>query len=300
MTRIQLEQSSPKLGVIEDNLEAHCRSIVEASEAGVRLLVFPELSLTGYLLKDLVPDVALPTRELVRRLQEGTEGVSEIEVVVGFAEDSPRHRFYNSAAVLRWDEEGRVEPVHVHRKIYLPTYGLFDEARYYSAGRVIRAFDSAYLGRCGVLICEDAWHASLPLLLSIDGPRLEGAGVLVVVSNSPARGVGTDGEGAPASHRVWEDLLKTYSRLLEMVVIYANRGGVEDGLSFAGGSHVLAAGGEPLASLPLFESGLLEVDLDWPEVVRGYRIRSPVSAAENIDLLQRELKRIVKKGVEED
>jgi len=294
MAHIRIMQTSPRLGVLDENIARHREALGQASADGVDLLVFPELSLTGYLLKDLVPDVALTQEELVERIVGNLSGISNLEAVIGFVEETPRHRFHNSAAVLRWDSGGGVELVHIHRKIYLPTYGLFDEGRYFVPGREVRAFESNAVGRCGILNCEDAWHLSLPLLLAMDGPLLEGAGVLVIPSNSPSRGVSAKSDGIPESHRTWINLLETYSTLLGTVVVYASRAGVEDGLTFAGGSRIVEPGGGCLAEATLFEETVLDLEIDWTELMRGYRVRSPILASENVDLVQRELARITR------
>jgi predicted amidohydrolase len=293
MLHLRVEQIAPKLGRVEDNLKLHLERLEDACSSRAKVVVFPELSLMGYLLKDLVPEVALTQAELVEHFQKGSKKIKDLEAVIGFAEESEGHRYYNSSAFLRWDSKGKVELVHVHRKVHLPTYGLFDEGRYYSAGQTIRAFESRYLGRCGILICEDAWHLSLPLLLSVDGPDFEGVGTLFIPSNSPARGVGAETEGIPESHRTWEHLVYTYACLLGVAVIYPNRAGVEDGLTYAGASQVSLPGGEVVAKAPLFEPAHLDVDLEWPEALRKHRIRSPFGGMQDLALLQRELGRIL-------
>jgi predicted amidohydrolase len=297
MVRLRLEQISPALGVFEDNLRLHCGLLEQACQDSVQCVVFPELSLTGYLVKDLVPEVAQTCEGLMEHFRQVTEGIRNLTAIAGFVEETPGHRFHNSAAVLRWDEAGVLHLVHVHRKVYLPTYGLFDEGRYFSPGRTVRAFDLPPFGRCGILICEDAWHLSTPLLLALDGPALEGAGVLFVLSNSPARGVGAKAGTSPESYQVWDHLLGAYSSLLEVMVVYVGRGGVEDGLTFSGGSQVLAAGGDRLARAKHFETDRLDLDLDWPEPLRSARIGSQVSAAENVDLFQREMARILESNL---
>ncbi len=297
MIHIRIEQTAPRLGCLAENLEKHCDCIAQANAEGVNLLVFPELSLTGYLLKDLVPEVALSVDGLITELGKRLAGTRDFEAVIGFVEETPGHRFYNSAAFLRWDPQGMLEAVHVHRKIYLPTYGLFDEGRYFSQGRTARTFDSKFLGRCGLLICEDAWHLSVPLLLALDGPNQEGAGTFIVISNSPARGIGGETQGVPESLQTWENLLRTYACLLESMVLYANRGGVEDGLTFSGGSQMVAAGGKPLARADLFSPDTLDYTLDWPEDLRSSRLGSLVIANENADFLRRELDRILRSSI---
>jgi predicted amidohydrolase len=299
MTAIQIEQTSPRLGRFEDNFTHHVSLLAEACRNGTRVVVFPELSLTGYLLKDLVPEVAITARELLDHFRGAKEPIREIEALVGFAEESEGHRFFNSAAFLRWDAEGRVSLVHLHRKIYLPTYGLFDEARYYSPGRTVRSFKSEYLGRVGILICEDAWHLSTPLLLAVDGEHREGAGTLLIPSCSPARGISAQAGGVPESHQVWKNLLQTYASLLGTLVIYANRAGVEDGLTYAGGSKVIAPGGGLLAEAGYFDPQSLRLELEWPALLRRHRVVSPVHAADDLDLLRRELDRIFHRGMED-
>ncbi len=299
MVKLRVEQFSPKLGRLRDNLEEHGRRLLQAWSQGLDVVIFPELSSTGYLVKDLVPEVALSPAKLVEELQRVTPGVSHLETTIGFVEESTGHRFYNSVAWVRWDEKGIPSLVHVHRKVYLPTYGLFDEGRYFSPGRSIRAFESASLGRCGLLVCEDAFHLSPALLLSIDGPEREGAGVLVIVSNSPARGISEEAKGIPQSQRVWHNIIRTYSSLLGVVVVFANRGGVEDGLTFSGGSQVVAPGAKTLAEAGLFESEVLDTDLDWPHLLRQFRIGNPGTVSENTELIRRELQRILKNSIED-
>ncbi len=141
------------------------------------LIVFPELSLTGYFVRDMVPDVAL--RASAPEIGRLLEAAGPVALVAGFVEESPQNRFYNAAFFA---EEGRI--VHLHRKVYLPTYGLFDEQRYFAAGDRIQAFDTARFGRVGLLVCEDFWHLSAAAIM-----QAEEVDVLVCVANSPARGV---------------------------------------------------------------------------------------------------------------
>ena len=156
---IALAQIKPRLGDLPTNLEIHLSQIKEVCETGADLLVFPELSLTGYVLQDLAstvahhPDASDP---IFRPLLEASQ---EIDLVVGFLDEDQRHRFFIASAYL---SEGRV--LHVHRKVYLPTYGLFDEGRFFAWGDSVRAFDTRF-GRLGILICEDFWHASPPYVL---------------------------------------------------------------------------------------------------------------------------------------
>jgi len=150
-----MAQIAPVLAHRERNLALHLEQIEAARRQGADLVVFPELSLTGYFVRDMVPDVAIRAASpAIGRLMEAAGPTA---LVVGFVEESAQHRFYNSALLA---EEGRI--VHVHRKVYLPTYGLFDEQRYFAAGERIEAFDTARFGRVGLLICEDFWHFRRP------------------------------------------------------------------------------------------------------------------------------------------
>ena len=156
-----LVQLKPKLGCVADNLALIREQVELAIGQQADLAVFPELSLTGYFLKDLVPEVALTLESPeLTVLQELSRRIS---IVVGFVEVTPDFQFYNSAA---WFEDGALK--HLHRKVYLPTYGLFDEQRYLGRGDRFRAFDTKF-GRVGLLVCEDMWHLSAPYLLAMDG-----------------------------------------------------------------------------------------------------------------------------------
>ena len=197
--RIGLAQVGPTLGNVEENRELLLGEVRRARRRKVDLLVFPELSLTGYFLKDMVPEVALGKgSDFLAEVASLSSGIS---IVAGFIEESARHDFYNAAGYF---EGGKL--IHLHRKVYLPTYGLFDERRYVGAGRSVRAFDTRF-GRAALLICEDAWHPSLAYVAAQDGAEF-----LIIPSASPARGVrrGRDGGGL-AIQRVWQSLNRSYA-----------------------------------------------------------------------------------------
>jgi predicted amidohydrolase len=275
-THLSLGQLSPRLGNLQANLDVHLQMIAEAREAKSDLLLFPELSLAGYQLKDIVPDVALhrQSREWTQLL-EASRGLS---VGVGFVEESDDHRFFNSYAFF---EDGAV--THVHRKVYLPTYGLFEEGRLYAAGEHIRAFNSR-LGRCGIVLCEDVWHPSMLYVLSMD--RAE---IIIAAAASPIRGADVGAEGSNID--VWHTALKMYSQLFGCFVVLINRVGFEDGLAFWGGSRVLAPGGALTFEAPLLESGLYHCEIDRAEV-RRHRIGDPTLRSERLDITLAELQRI--------
>jgi len=280
--RIALAQIAPSLGHPERNMALHLEQIAAARQQGADLLVFPELSLTGYFVRDMVPDLALtPTSAEIGRL---LDAAGPMAVIAGFVEESPRHRFYNAAF---YGEGGRV--THVHRKVYLPTYGLFDEQRYFAAGDRIRAFETSRFGRVGVLICEDLWHLSAAAIM-----QAEEVDLLVCIANSPTRGV--EGPNIRIAE-TYEHLTKAYAQLLGAVVVLANRVGFEDGLCFWGGSMAIGPDGHALCQAPLLDEALAVADLDRGEL-RRQRVIAPLARDERLLLTIEELNRIKQRNYE--
>jgi predicted amidohydrolase len=274
---LALAQIDTRLGVVSANLEKHLDFINKAKGADV--LVFPELSLTGYVLQDLVPTVVVKPTADDPTFKPLLQASKNIDILVGFTEADSRHRFFNSAAYL-----SRGEVLHIHRKVYLPTYGMFDEGRFWAWGDSIRAFDTRF-GRVGVLICEDFWHASPPYLLWLDG-----ADILYLMSVSPGRGLGDD--EALESARWVERISQAYASLFTNFVAQTNRVGYEDGLNFWGGATVYDPNGEQLAKGPYHEEALTIAELDL-EDLRRTRARLPLLRDERTALVQRELGRIL-------
>jgi NAD+ synthase (glutamine-hydrolysing) len=276
--RLAVAQLAPTLGDVRKNLALHERLAQEAIARSANLLVFPELSLTGYFLKDQVPSVAL--RRDAPELRLFQELSRRLAIVVGFVEEGPGHRFYNAAAYV---EGGEIR--HVHRKVYLPTYGIFDEARYLAAGEKVRAFDTA-LGRIALLVCEDLWHPAIPALAAWDG-----AEALFCLSASPGRGQSQDGPFQNAG--TWERTIRAYGDLFTCFVTYANRVGYEDGACFWGGSEVVSPAGETVAKARYLDEELLLADLD-PGILRRARVANPLLRDERLDLTLHELSRIIR------
>ena len=275
---LALAQINTHLGDVAANLEKHLALIQEAQTAGADLLVFPELSLTGYVLQDLASAVALrPTSEnpVFRQLLQASQS---IDLVVGFVDEDRRHRFFIAAAYLSGGEL-----VHVHHKVYLPTYGLFDEGRFFAWGDGVHAFDTRF-GRVGMLICEDFWHASPPYLLWLDG-----ADMLLFTSASPGRGL-TSGPQLESARWV-EQINQAYASLFTTFVAHANRVGYEDGLHFWGGSTVYDPNGELLAKGPYNQEGLTLAEVDMNQLHRT-RARLPLLRDERTALVLREMNRI--------
>ena len=275
--KVALAQIDSKLGDIEANLKIHLSSIVQAQEQGAQMVVFPELSLTGYTLRDLTWDVGLnPFSD--PRLEPLRKASRSISIVIGFVESADDHGFYNSAMLL---EDGLIR--HIHRKIYPPTYGMFEEGRYFSKGHVVAAFDSK-LGRFGILICEDLWHISLPYVLALDG-----AEAIITPTASPSR-IGA-GPGEIGSAAVNQEHHKAYARLLSSYIVFSNRVGYEDGVNFWGGSSVTGPSGLTIASGPLFQEELVFAEIDEREVSRARRF-SRHFLDEDLNLVQSSLERI--------
>jgi predicted amidohydrolase len=275
---IGIAQFAPALGDIERNVATIEALVGEGRQAGLNLLIFPELALTGYTLKDMVPAVAQRLdAPVLRKLAAASE---HLALAVGFVEESGDYRFYNSVAYL---EAGQVR--HVHRKVYLPTYGMFDECRYWAPGQRIRAFDTPF-GRMAVLICEDMWHPSAAYVASRDGST-----VLIAPSCSPARGVQDD--SGLYSARAWRTLNLMYAHFFAQYVVFANRVGFEDGVGFWGGSEVVDPEGEVVARAPLYEEHLLVATIS-PHRIRRARTVSPLLRDEQLDLTLRELRRIAR------
>lgn len=274
--RIGLAQLAPSLGDLSRNLAQHHEWIERARQQDCDLLVFPELSLTGYDLRDQVPEVALSARG--PQIQELIEAAGPMAMALGFVEQGEHFKFYNSAV---FSEDNQVR--HVHRKVYLPTYGLFDERRYFAPGERMQAFDTERFGRVGMLVCEDFWHLSAAFIM-----QAQQVDLLLCLANSPARGV----RGPTIQTKeVYELLGRTYAGALGAAIAVVNRSGYEDGLCFWGGSQLISPGGRIVAEAPLFDEELLVAEFD-PNELRRERIFTPLGRDEKLLLTIEELERI--------
>ncbi len=277
--KIALAQINTKLGDVSANLEKHLELIRNAQAQGAELIIFPELSLTGYSLQDLVPTVSHKPTTGDPIFQPLLEASQKIDIVAGFVDEDLRHRFYISTTYL---SAGKA--LHVHHKAYLPTYGLFDEGRFFAWGDSIQAFDTRF-GRVGILICEDFWHASPPYLLWLDG-----ADLFLFTSASPGRGLGK--QPALESARWVEDINRAYASLFTSFVVHSNRVGFEDGLNFWGGSTIYDPNGELVTRCTYHEETLQISEIDLNQLHRT-RARLPLLRDERTALTMRELQRIL-------
>jgi predicted amidohydrolase len=292
---LALAQIAPVLGDLAQNLALHEVKIAESKAAGADLAIFPELSLSGYQLQDLAPEVAM--RRTDPRLQSLAKRTSDgPSAVVSFVESTDDHRLFAAAALL---EAGEVR--HVARKCYLPTYGLFDERRFLAAGDAIRATRAALGGSAagdvgiGIGVCEDFWHPTLPAILAQDGAEL-----LINVAAGPARGASVDADQGLGSAASWGTLLRATAALTTSYVAFTNRVGVDESLIFWGGSRVIGPDGVVIAEAPLFEEALLLAEIDLDEVARA-RSALPLLRDERLELTRREFDRIIatRAGLEE-
>lgn len=280
--QVALAQFAPRLGDVEANLKRILDLIHEAQDQKADLAIFPELALTGYYLKDLVTNVAVrptPDDPYFRPLFEASQA---LDLVVGFVEQAERYQYYISAAYL-----SAGELVHLHRKVYLPTYRLFDDARFFARGTSLKAFDTRF-GRMGLMICEDAWHVSTPYVLWMDG-----ADFLLDIAASP--GYGITARSDLLSSVTASTFLHTYAELMTTFVIYCNRVGVEDGISFWGGSCLLNPEGKIAAAAPEFDEALTVAEVDT-DALRRARLKLPTLRDEEGEMVRHALGRVAKQA----
>lgn len=259
--RFSLEQTNPRLGDVSANLDDHLERIQRAAKAGDQLVAFPELSLTGYFLKDQVYDLGLELDSpVLGRIADASKSIS---VAVGFVERCSSGRLYNVYALF---EDG--ELIGCHRKVHLVSYGIFDEGRDFAAGDRFMSWNSKH-GKIGPLLCEDFWHVPSSYL-----HFLNDADVLLVASASPARGVDAQHSGL-GSVRDWRAMLRAASLWYRTWILYAGRVGWEDGVGFAGSSCAYNPEGDLVGEISGLEVGSLGVDIDRRSLHRA-RISTPL------------------------
>ena len=274
---VALAQIDSILGDLQKNILKHTDYIRKAKSGGADLVVFPELSLSGYSLKDLNWEVAIRpnTNKLLEPLIQESHDIS---IVLGCVEESSEYGMFNSAFCF---EKGKI--TSVHRKIYPPTYGMFEELRYFSPGKAVQSFDSR-LGTLGILICEDLWHLPLPYILA-----QAGAQIIIGMAASPTRLTGEDAK--LRNQQVNSEQHRAYARLLSSYIVFCNRVGFEDGVNFWGGSEVIGPSGDVIVQAKLFEEDLVFAEIDGNEVRRARRV-SRHFLDDDIHLVCRELKRV--------
>ena len=234
---VTLVQNAPRLN--RSNLEA-ARALVSAHADESDVIVFPELALNGYLLQDKVYEDAWRMEELAPL----AEASLSCDIVIGAALKE-KGQTYNAACYFSGGELR-----HVHRKVHLPNYGMFEEARYFFKGERIEAFETLF-GRSVMLVCEDLWRSRTVADVASLKPDF-----VYVIANSPARGFDEDGLAIEGQ---WDALLKSLAQLANTYVVFVNRVGFEDGLGFWGGSRVITPRGSVEKRLPLFDEAVITV-----------------------------------------
>ena len=267
MLRLAIAQLRPRKGAYQENLGRLGTVFREAAAAPEppELIVAPETALTGYFLEGGVRDLAVTADQLFDDLtcQHRDAKAPPLDVALGFYEVH-QNRLFNAGlyATLGGPDAGIK---HVHRKVFLPTYGVFDEERFVEAGRGVQAFDTRW-GRAAILICEDAWHSFTPMLAALGGAQL-----IILPSARPARGVlpSDDESGRPASLARWSRIVQDMAGEHGVYVALAQLVGFEGGKAFPGGSIIASPRGDLLAEAPVFEEALLTATLDFEEITRA-------------------------------
>jgi NAD+ synthetase len=266
--KVAIGQIRPRKGDYEENVRklGGVLAQVAQSDAPPDLVVFPETVVSGYFVQGGVGEVAVSAGTLFRDLVEQHEhsGAGTVDVTVGFYERF-ENRLFNSAmyATLGGPSSGIL---HVHRKVFLPTYGLFDEKRFVEEGNEMRAFDAPW-GRCALAVCEDVWHSIIPALATLDGAQ-----VILVPGAAPARGVAPDTNSAgerPSTVAGWEARLRHVAVEHGVYVVLAQLVGFEGGKGFQGCSTIMGPDGRVVARAPAFDEAVVTASLSPPAIARA-------------------------------
>lgn len=258
--KLAVVQTKPRKGDFAGNLASLGTVFAQLADDPPDLIVLPEAALTGYFLEGAVYDAALGVDALAAQLgalwrEHGARGVP-VDIVVGFYENA-QGTYYNSALYLEISPDGE-RVVHVHRKMFLPTYGVFDEERFLSRGRSMQAFDTRF-GRAAMLVCEDAWHAIVPTVAVVKGARL-----LIVPSASPGRGL--EGEHELTSITRWKEVLRNHAAEHGVYVVYAGLAGFEGGKGMTGASCIIDPHGAIIAEAPILGAAILRAVIEAREI----------------------------------
>lgn len=279
--KVALAQASPHLGDVKKNVEIHLEFVEKARRDKADLLIFPELSLTGYTLKDIVEEVARdPHKDPdFKKIVAASRGLS---LVLGFVEESADAPglFYNSAAFI---SSGKI--LHIHRKVFLPTNGMFEEGKFFASGRRFVTFRTPF-GKVGLLICRDFLHYGASYALFTGG-----ADMLLIISAAPGRGI--TNEESFATSRMWELMGEAISTFSTAYIVYANRVGVEDGVFFAGGSFLYSPTGQLLAQAAYLDPEYLVHQIDLT-AVREARKKWLLLRDEKPEVILRSLERVLR------
>ena len=259
---------------IEANLETHLEMIAQARAHGCDLLVFPELSLTGYTLSDRSFRLARSRHsKVIRQIAEASQGLT---TQFGFIEEGPAAQYYNATLAVR---DGEIH--HLHRKVNLPSYGNLDENKHFATGRFMETAKLDDTWRYAILICADAWNPALVHLAAMNGATL-----LSVPISSSVNAV----EGEFSNPNGWDLAVRFYAMMYGMPVVMTNRVGTEGANHFWGGSAIIDAHGRIVTQAD-DEATLLTAELDYNQV-REARFHLPTVRDSNFALIQREVNRL--------
>jgi NAD+ synthase (glutamine-hydrolysing) len=272
--RIGMAQINTTVGDLKGNTEKILEYIAEARSLGVDLLTFPELAICGYPPEDLLLKPQF-IEENLRSLEQVAENSSGLTIVVGFVDS--KSDIYNAAAIIH---DGKL--VSVYHKIYLPNYGVFDENRYFQAGKEYPVYIIDGIG-IGVTICEDLWYEAGPATAQV----YSGANVIVNISASPYHFGKRDFRERMFGTRASDNVA---------IIAHNNLVGGQDELVFDGNSMVLDEKGSLIAKGKQFEEDMVVTDLDVEAVFRA-RLRDPRMRKEILS--QEERRRISKIVVSE-
>jgi predicted amidohydrolase len=278
-------QINPTLGNIDKNIKKHLSYIDKAIKKKADIVVFPELSLTGYSVKDLNFDLAINpyTSDVLKPLKEKSK---KITIVCGGIEEGDNYGIFNSAFYI---EDGKVK--FTHKKVYPPDYGMFEEIRYFSKGKSAEVHDTKF-GKLGLLVCEDLWHMSLPLLQA-----LKGAKVIIGIAVSPTRLALNSKTKILKNYEINSEQHKAYARLLSLYLVFCNRVGYEDGVNFWGGSEVVDPFGNVNKVAKFFDEDLIISEINMNSVKRARQMARHF-LDEDINFLRNEVK-ILNDGLNE-
>ncbi len=274
--KIRLIQFAPSLGQIDRNLDYHLEKIEKAISDEIELIVFPELSISGYQLKDIIYDIAIrPESKILKIFKEKSKKIS---IIAGIPFEDPIGIFYNCAFLFMNGDIG-----HIHRKVQLPTQGMFEEGMIFKHGN---RFESFMIGdmRVGILICREILFPVNAYLY-----YLQNTDMIIGISNSPHRDMGKNGF---KSHALWERLGEVYSINYHQNYIFVNRTGFEDGIGFGGGSFYSEAGKGIKNIAKYYEEDSIDIDCG-KESIRISRLKSNYLRDEHPRFILKELERIV-------
>lgn len=263
---VGIVQFSPDKGKLESNLDRIAEHLVQCSEEGIQLAVFPETSTTGYFLEGGVVELAISAETLTQKLQDRVEGKlkNPIEFALGFYELLGGN-IYNSAAFCRFNGS-RIQCLRTYQKFFLPTYGVFDEDRFVSKGTELCMLDTT-IGKTSMMICEDVWHSVLPTLNAVAG-----ATAMIIPSASPARGFRSE---HIENHERYKRLVRAISEEHGVFTILAQLVGHEGGKGFVGGSMICDPLGRVLVEAPVGIEAIITADIDL-ELVAIARAQTPL------------------------